>query len=244
MNKTEPDILVVSAHAADFCSRAGGTLALHARRGSAVHVVDLSFGERGESEDYWAGGADRSEDDAKKVRREEAVEAAGILGVSIGFLDLGDYPLIESRAAIEALAAVMRERRPAILLTHWQCEPFNVDHEAAARMALRAAGIAAVPGFDPRTPRIAPPAMFAFEPTVPRNDATGFRPDHYVDIGETFEVKMRALRALRSQGKLERMYTQWGEYRGAQAAQTVGRPIRYAEAFQRYTAGVDCGLPR
>ena len=41
-----PRVLVFSAHAADFCSRAGGTLAKYARRGSAVRVVDLTFGER------------------------------------------------------------------------------------------------------------------------------------------------------------------------------------------------------
>lgn len=54
---------------------------------------------------------------------------------------------------------------------------------------------------------------------------------------------MAALRALRSQSKLVRFYTQWAEYRGFQAAQSAGRVIRRAEAFQRYTAVVDVRLP-
>src|SRR5260221_465109 len=39
-------VLVVSAHAADFVWRAGGTIALYAERGHVVRVVRLSFGER------------------------------------------------------------------------------------------------------------------------------------------------------------------------------------------------------
>jgi len=39
--------LVVSAHSADFVWRAGGAIALHAQQGYQVHVVWLSFGERG-----------------------------------------------------------------------------------------------------------------------------------------------------------------------------------------------------
>ncbi len=38
-------ILVFSAYAADFCSRAGGTLAKYVRKGDEVHVTDLTYGE-------------------------------------------------------------------------------------------------------------------------------------------------------------------------------------------------------
>jgi 4-oxalomesaconate hydratase len=41
-------ILVFSAHAADFCSRSGGTIARHVGLGAVVRVVALSFGERSE----------------------------------------------------------------------------------------------------------------------------------------------------------------------------------------------------
>lgn len=239
----EPNILVFSAHAADFASRSGGTLALYARRGATVHVVDLTYGERGESEDYWARPGPKSVEEAKRVRAAEATEAATILGATIEFLDYGDYPLEVDKARLESLARLIRSRRPDIILTHWRCDPFNVDHEVTAAAVLRATGMAAVPGFDPEAGRIDWPSVLAFEPTVPRDDATGFQPDHYVDIGEVFDVKMAALRALRSQSKLVRFYTQWAEYRGFQAAQSASRPIRYAEAFQRYTASVAFRLP-
>lgn len=239
----EPSILVFSAHAADFASRSGGTLALYARRGAAVHVVDLTYGERGESEDYWARPGPKSLEECKRVRAAEAAEAASILGATIEFLDWGDYPLEVGRERLESLARLIRSRRPGIILTHWKCDPFNVDHEVTAAAVLRATGMAAVPGFEPETARIDWPSVFAFEPTVPRDDATGFVPDHYVDIGEVFDIKLAALGALRSQSKLVRFYTQWAEYRGFQAAQSASRPVRYAEAFQRYTAAVSGRLP-
>jgi 4-oxalomesaconate hydratase len=47
--------LVISAHAADFCSRAGGTITKLVRLGESVHVIDLTMGERGESEEFWRG---------------------------------------------------------------------------------------------------------------------------------------------------------------------------------------------
>ncbi|MCW5981795.1 MAG: PIG-L family deacetylase [Bryobacteraceae bacterium] len=239
----EPEILVFSAHAADFCSRAGGTIALYAKRGASIHVVDITFGERGESEDYWLRTELRSEEEAKRTRGEEARAAAAILGATIEFLDYGDYPLLIGRERLERMARVIRARRPDIVLTHWKRDPFNVDHEATADAVLRAAGMAAVPGFDHQGGKVPFPYIFAFEPTVPRNDATGFAPDHYVVIDEVFETKMAALRALRSQTKLVRFYTQWAEYRGFQASQSAGRAIRYAEAFQRYTATVSDRLP-
>ena len=39
-------VLVVSAHAADYVWRAGGTIAKYIKHGAQVHVVVLSFGVR------------------------------------------------------------------------------------------------------------------------------------------------------------------------------------------------------
>ena len=46
-------MLVVSAHAADYVWRAGGTIAKYIKHGAEVHLVVLSFGGRGESNDLW-----------------------------------------------------------------------------------------------------------------------------------------------------------------------------------------------
>lgn len=235
-------MLVFSAHAADFCSRTGGLIALTTRAGAKVHVVDLTYGERGESEDYWARAGGVSLEGAKAAREEEAREAAGVLGATIEFLDYGDYPLEIGASRLEQLACILRAHRPEAVVTHWNVDPHNVDHEVTARAVFRAATIAAVRGFDPSTSPARFPALFAFEPTVPRNDETGFKPTHYVAIDDVFDQKMAALACLRSQKKLPQMYTQWAEYRGAQARQWCGQPVRYAEAYVRRTAEVTTDL--
>lgn len=241
---SKPSILVFSAHAADFCSRGGGTIALYVRGGAQVHVIDLTFGERGESEDYWARVQPKSMIEARETRTQEAETAASILGASIEFMDYGDYPLMIDRARLDSMAKLIRQRRPDIILTHWKIDPHNIDHEVTTASVIRAATMAAVPGFDHDGETVHPfPHLFGFEPSVPRDDITGFVPDTYVDITEVFETKIAALHALRSQTKLVSRYTQWAEYRGAQATQWSGQQIKYAEAFKQYTASVGTRLP-
>ncbi len=116
---------------------------------------------------------------------------------------------------------------------------YNVGHEVTGASVMRAATMAAVPGFDAAPKEVLPfPHIFGFEPTVPRDDVTGFDPDTYVDITDVFQTKIAALRALRSQSKLISWYTQWAQYRGSQATQWSGRRVQVAEAFKRYTASV------
>ena len=237
-------ILVFSAHAADFCARCGGTIALYKRSRANVHVVALTFGERGESGDYWRQTSDTSVVDAKQTRRLEAEAAASLLGTSIQFMDFQDYPLEMSRARIESLARIIRDQRPNIILTHWKDDPHNLDHEVTTSAVMRAAVIAAVPGFDASDSDVhLVPHIFGFEPTAPRDDDTGFVPDTYIDISTIVDTKQAALKEYSSQMALPDRYTLWAQYRGAQATQWSGRTIVYAEAFKRFTASVGTCLP-
>src|SRR5688500_16127381 len=133
--ETSPSLLVVSAHAGDFVWRAGGAIAAAVMRGERAVVVCLSYGERGESASQWLQG--KSLEEIKAVRRGEAEAAASALGAEIEFLDLGDYPLVESSEAIAQLVDVYRRVQPTVVLTHALADPYNGDHPAAARMALQ-----------------------------------------------------------------------------------------------------------
>jgi 4-oxalomesaconate hydratase len=110
--------LVVSAHSADFVWRAGGAIALYAKRGWQIKIVCLSFGERGESQKLWKEPAMTIER-VRRQRQGEAERAAGILGASdMAFFNLGDYPLRTDVAALERLADIFSELRPRWVLTH------------------------------------------------------------------------------------------------------------------------------
>jgi 4-oxalomesaconate hydratase len=103
-------LLVFSAHAADFCSRSGGTIALYTAAGASVHVVGLTFGERGESENYWDQDGVRSIGEAKEVRASEARRAAEVLGATIELLDYDDYPLEVNTGRLQTLASTPNQR--------------------------------------------------------------------------------------------------------------------------------------
>src|SRR3979490_1766007 len=122
--------LVVSAHPGDFVWRAGGAIALHAKKGYRVKIVCLAFGERGESQFAWKQPG-MTLDKVKAGRRDEAERAAETLGAEIEFFDAGDYPLRLTDAHMERLIDIYRELNPSFRLTHsLQC-PYNVDHPAA-----------------------------------------------------------------------------------------------------------------
>ena len=84
--------LVVTAHPGDFVWRAGGAIALHAKKGYRIKIACLSFGERGESQFAWKESGATLEK-VKAGRRDEAQRAAEMLGAEIEFFDAGDYPL-------------------------------------------------------------------------------------------------------------------------------------------------------
>ena len=73
-------VLIFSAHAADFCSRAGGTIARLVDAGSRVHIVDFSYGEKCESPALWAREPMPSLEEIKEIRAAEMAAAAEILG--------------------------------------------------------------------------------------------------------------------------------------------------------------------
>jgi 4-oxalomesaconate hydratase len=226
-----PSVLVVSAHSGDFVWRAGGAIALSASHGSAVHVLCLSFGERGESQGLWKQEGMTLER-VKDARRAEASAAAEALGASIEFLDLGDYPLRVDDAATDRIVGVMRERQPDVLLTHVANDPYNRDHNQAHETTLLTRMVAQAHGHDRRTRPLGAAQVFQFEPHQP--EVCGFAPDLLLDITPVFEQKTAAMACMTAQDHLVRYYSDLAVRRGVQAVRN-GAPkgVTHAEAYQR-----------
>ena len=222
--------LVVSAHSADFVWRAGGAIALYAKRGWTMTIVCLSFGERGESAKLWRQPGMTMER-VKQDRRREAEQAAEILGANIRFLDLGDYPLRVSDEALFQLADIYRELRPEFVLTHSQRDPYNFDHPLATHVAQEARVIAQAHGHHPETAVLGAPPVFLFEPHQP--EQCEWKPQVLLDISEVWEQKRQAFELMAAQEHLWEYYTRVALQRGAQASRNSDRKIRYAEAYQR-----------
>ena len=123
-------LLVVGAHSADFVWRSAGTIAVTTSQGGEALVVALSYGERGESGELWKEQGQTVEN-VKRVRHEQAEQAAAAVGARFLCLDLGDYPLVVDGAGIERLIQVFRDEAPDVVLTHTAVDPFNPDHRVA-----------------------------------------------------------------------------------------------------------------
>lgn len=242
MEKRET-ILAVSAHAADFCSRSGGTLIKYAQAGHDVHVLDLTLGVRGESEDFWKQHVGASYEECAAQRKKEVKDACEVIGAAVDFMEYPDYPLDMTAPRIEALAKYILDLRPSIVLTHFPSDPFNVDHAETSKAVIRAISIASIPGFSHGVTKLPVPNVFFFEASVPHTEFNQFKIDTYIDISDVFEKKMEACSKFVSQTKLPGSYTGYAERRGKQCTHWTKRPIKYAEAFQRYVPYVGEWFP-
>ena len=109
-----PRLLVISAHAADFCSRAGGTIIKYVRRGSAARIADLSVGERGESNELWLEQPSITLEQVQQIRKHEADQAAARMGADIRFHNWLAHPMTLREDRLVALVDDIREMREAM----------------------------------------------------------------------------------------------------------------------------------
>ena len=123
-------LLAFGAHPDDIEFGCGGVIARETQAGRSTHVVVCSRGEAA------TNGTPRE-------RAEEARRGAQRLGASLEFINLGgDAHFVSTVAHVIALAAVIRRRRPAIVLAPTPVENQHPDHAALGRMVRDAARVA------------------------------------------------------------------------------------------------------
>jgi len=175
-----------------------------------------------------------SEEKVKASRREEAMAAAEILGASIEFFDMGDYPLRATKDDLFRLADVYRRVQPHFVLTHSLKDPYNYDHPMATHLAQEARIIAQAEGYKPGEPIVAAPPVYCFEPHQP--EQCDWKPDVLLDITDVWDKKYQAIQCMAGQEHLWEYYTRVAQQRGVQAKRNVGitsgKNIEYGEGYQ------------
>jgi LmbE family N-acetylglucosaminyl deacetylase len=202
------NIVVIAPHPDDESIGCGGTLRLHAQRGDRVAVVYLTSGELGLKK--------LPRERAWDVREAEARKAATILGLAEPvFLRCPDWVLDEHlEAAASALVSSLKAERPEMVYLPHPLE-WHPDHKAALPILWSAIDES---GVSPATVR-------GYEIWTPMPDF-----DHVESIDTVMPIKLRAIRAYRSQLEqlpYDRAIRGLNEYRGAIA----GR-CRFAEVFK------------
>lgn len=188
-NNDKLTLLAVGAHPSDLVANLGGTLAKHARRGDNVVLLSLTYGVEVHTEAHIG----KSEAEIKEIVRQQSVAAINVLGIpDIRILDFGDTPLVATRENMLALADVIQEVRPDILISaHY---PFNADqwgrdHHTAARMVQDAPAWRVHAGKE----RYMPTSIwYACTDYLHLQHVSHSLPTHFVDITETMDDKIQA----------------------------------------------------
>jgi 4-oxalomesaconate hydratase len=228
---SKKNLLVIGAHSADFVWRAAGTIAVITSQGGSATVIALSYGERGESGELWKE-PNQTVEKVKRIRHEEASAAAAAVGATFHSLDLGDYPLNITEAAMQQLVDLFRDIQPHIVLTHTPVDPFNPDHPIACQAVQKARLLASGAGVASAFKHITPPDLYFFEPHQP--ELCDFKPNTFVDITAVMEQKLKAMEAMRAQSYLHRYYAELASRRGNHARRISGsEEVKFAEALQR-----------
>lgn len=222
----------IHAHPDDQEFTVGGTLAKWARAGCEIVTVCITSGGAG-SNKYTP--PEMTREALVAIREEEQRDAGRILGVKetiyLGYQDGMLEPSIPLR---RELTRLIRRHRPEAVLTgdptvrYYGTTYMNhPDHRAAADVALDAV-------FPSAGTRLIFPELLAegLEPHEVRQVYIhgAERPDTYVDIAETLDVKVAALRAHKSQmGEWDpsEMITQWAAEQGRR------RKLKAAESYRR-----------
>jgi N-acetylglucosamine malate deacetylase 1 len=173
------DVLAFSPHPDDAEIGCGGALALAARCGQRVGVVDLTDGER----------ATRGSPERRAAEKEEATRTLGFSErIALGLPDGG---LGRSREAVALVVDVLRDTSPRTVLVPNDVDR-HPDHEEAARLVRRGcfeAGLGSVGSGALHRPA----HQFSYMAHSP------FDPSFVLAISEVWEQKQAAVTCYRSQ---------------------------------------------
>ncbi|MDR3280754.1 MAG: PIG-L family deacetylase [Synergistaceae bacterium] len=236
-------VLVVGAHSADWVWRSSGAIAKYTANGAQVFVVCLTFGARGESSALWKTEGQTFEN-VKKIRYQEAQDAAAVLGVTnLEMWDFDDCMLEISPEILQRLNEKIREVKPSLIITHDTVDTTNRDHGIAHEIVVRASIMAAQPGIPSdglKSTKTVP--IFGFEASEP--ERSGFVPDVYLDITDFYSKKEEAMKCIKTQTEGPFIHGRLNTHRGWQAARMSGnKNIKYVEVFRVHDPIVVNELP-
>lgn len=179
------DILAVGTHPDDIEIGLGGSVAKWVGEGLSVVMLDLTNGEPTPFGD-------------PVTRAGEARKSAGILGVTERItLDLPNRVLEDSVMARRKVAEIYRQFRPRMVFIHGERDS-HPDHMAGFHIVNKARFDAKLTKTDMRGEPYYPPRMFMFHASHLKHFPD---PAFIIDVTETFDKKIEAIRAYESQFK-------------------------------------------
>ena len=188
------NVLVLAAHPDDEVLGCGGTIARLSREGHAVYVAILGEGITSRYDE-------REEADPALVRAlhdksRQAADLMGAAGLSLFSLPDNRFDTVPMLDVVKIIEGLITEHSPEAVYTQHGGD-LNVDHGVTYRATLTATRpmsgcpVRAVYAYE-----VASSTEWAFQQFSPV-----FQPGVFVDIGETLDVKLRAMACYESESR-------------------------------------------
>ena len=215
-------VLAIGAHPDDVEILCAGTMAKFAKQGHDVFICHVCDGNKG-SNIY-------SSEELAKMRRNEALESAKLIGAASMYAGMSDGEVVLDLEARVKIMDVLRQADPDLIITNGPND-YHADHINVSKLVFEATYLANLKLWKtdyPPTTRL--PYLYYMDNVAGVN----FVPEEYVDITETIEVKVEMMMKMKSQlGWLKEMHNcdsaefikTVAKFRGVQAG------VEYAEAF-------------
>lgn len=242
---SHPVALAIAAHPDDIEFTMSGTLLLLKEAGYETHYLNVASGSCGSAR----MGAART----RRVRAAEARESARILGAQFHPSLADDLEIFYEESLLRRLAAVVREVKPTVVLTHPLAD-YMEDHMNTARLAITAVFARGMPNFRTRPVRPVYRSDVVLYHAMPHGLRDGMGrlavAEAFVDVASVQAKRAEALAAHRSQQEwldsTQGMSSFLAELEAAaRAVGRMSRRFRLAEGWCRHNslglgeAGVD-----
>lgn len=216
------NVLVIAAHPDDEVLGCGGTIARLTQEGHDVYIAILGEGITSRYEKREK--ADRTQVEALHARCRKAAEILGAKDLFIYELPDNRFDTVPLLDVIKIVEKLIQRLQPQVIYTHHNGD-LNIDHAVVHRAVLTATR--PVQGSPVRE-------LYAFE--VPSSTEWGFqrleavfRPNVFVDIHNTLDLKIKALSIYESEVRpfphprspeaIRAIARRWGSVVGGEAAE-------------------------
>lgn len=233
--------IAIAAHPDDIELMMAGTLLLLKEQGYAIHYLNLARGNCGSLEYDMATTG--------KVRLAEAMKAAEILGAHFHAPFCNDMEIQYDLPTLRHLAAIIREVKPAIVLTHSPAD-YMEDHTNTCRLAVSAAFTRGMPNFQSLPARQTESYDCTIYHSLPHSLTDNLRrqimPGAFVDTTSVHATKLEALKAHRSQQSWLGVSQQLNSYLqtmedNSLAIGCLSQKFKHAEGWRRHVHHGFCG---
>ncbi|HEY0456859.1 MAG TPA: PIG-L family deacetylase [Verrucomicrobiae bacterium] len=184
----------IAAHPDDIEFYMAGTLLLLKRAGFDIHYLTLASGSCGSLKSNAA--------QTRRIRRRESQNAAALLEAQFHSSLVDDLEIVYDLKLLRRLAAIIRNVRPRIVLTH-SPQDYMEDHTNTSRLAVTAAFARGMPNFRTTPMREAIEGDVTVYHAMPHGLRDPLRkkitPELFVNTSAVHHLKGQALAAHKSQ---------------------------------------------